>query len=432
MLPQFACFLDATLSCLTQRKELDWSLHTTTKWEKRSPFHLYVQPYAAATLAPGQVSCFPQFTALPTELQLCILGFCSTPTLFQIMRVSQSLRLEASKLFWSDPNMYFFVEAYWLIGGGYPGHTCWDLGFLACVQGVEIEFDSGTINDLCPRPDGKVEIQQDRIADFWSTFQRRFPNAKRVLISYPYKPAVWWKDAEPVLEPLRVVVQACPPGVEAQAFVLEEQPLSAGASAAPLHAQRSWQHSIYQPTASNVWAKIETRRHHKTILAPTKQFNGPVGRFKGLKHKYAMISLQVWALWPLMIEAMARRHFNGRKDDLFPCPSPRCTTHFAVAKEWIFHAAELHSQEWKKFEILPNETRTVFQERARVLEETSKGLDRQYNEIKAEWNRQERGEQREIERSWIEQLENNKTWDTGKPARESTLWKEFLQEMSEE
>jgi hypothetical protein len=67
-----------------------------------------------------------------------------------------------------------------------------------------------------------------------------------------------------------------------------------------------------------------------------------------------------------------------------------------------------------------------------VLEETSKGLDRQYNEIKAEWNRQERGKQREIERSWIEQLENDRTWDTGKPARESTLWKEFLQEMSEE
>lgn len=57
---------------------------------------------------------------------------------------------------------------------------------------------------------------------------------------------------------------------------------------------------------------------------------------------------------------------------------------------------------------------------------------RQYRDIKAAWNEREGHKQKEIERGWMEQLDNDKAWNTGKTARESKLWTHFSQQMSPE
>lgn len=76
MLPRYACNLVATLSHPPWRKELDWGLYSTIEWEKRVPFHVYVQRNPGTPRILEQSNLFPQFSALLTELQLRILAYC--------------------------------------------------------------------------------------------------------------------------------------------------------------------------------------------------------------------------------------------------------------------------------------------------------------------------------------------------------------------
>ena len=249
--------------------------------------------------------------------------------------MSSTLRIEASRLFWAHPNAYFVVEAYWLLDGGYPGYTCWDMGFLDHVQNVEIQWDAGTQNTICPRPDGRMEIQQDRITTFWTSFTQRFPNAKRVLVNYTEESPIWWKDTKPVIRPLRILMQSCPPELEVYVQVLEEQPLLVDPSTIAPSTKKKWQRSVYQPSAGSVWAKVELNGVRNTILMPMKRFDGPVGESEQLKYKYSQILLQKYALWPLMVEVVARQNFDGGNDDSFSYPSFARDEHFTKAVAWI-------------------------------------------------------------------------------------------------
>jgi hypothetical protein len=89
---------------------------------------------------------------------------------------------------------------------------------------------------------------------------------------------------------------------------------------------------MYQLVAGSVWVENESNKDRNTILMPMKRFNGPVGEFERLQYEQSRIFLLKYALWPLMVEAVARDHFKGRKHDSFSCPSPGCDAHFAKAR----------------------------------------------------------------------------------------------------
>lgn len=100
------------------------------------------------------------------------------------MKVSSTLRTEASKLFWANTEAYVLIEAQWLLEGGYPGYTHSDLGFLAHVQNVEVDYWQGIDDRICPlHEDGTVEVQQDQITNFWESLVKRCPRAKRVIVN---------------------------------------------------------------------------------------------------------------------------------------------------------------------------------------------------------------------------------------------------------
>jgi hypothetical protein len=431
MFPEFACNLSATLSYPPWRNDLDWGLYTTKEWEKRTTFHSYVQPGAATACLPGQVSSFPRFSTLPAELQLRVLSFCPARTLFQVMRVSSTLRTEASKLFWANPNAFFVVEAYWLLDGGYPGNTCWDMAFLHHVQQVEIEYYPGAGNTICPQEVGEISVRQDLILCFWKSFKQRFPNAKRVIINQNWETTSCWSDTEPVALPLRTLIQYCPPGINVSAFVLEKNPLIDNSTI--ITSKKSWQRSLYQPTADGRWETLQLDGRHTTLFMPTKQFSGPVGEFRGLAYECERIACQKYGLWPLMIEALDRHHFDGGRNESFTCPAFGCDAYFAKAGEWTVHAVKLHCQGWRAGEpmvLLPNELRAVFEEKENALEARREKIIKRYKEMFEDWNEEGGQRRRKTERGWIEQLENDAAWDTGEKARESKLWRELLQQMS--
>jgi hypothetical protein len=106
MLPEFVCNFLATLTHPPWTKALRRDLHMTLEGEERIPFSFYVRPSPATAGSSCQTTSFSHYNALPSELQVYILTFCSAPTLFQLMKVSSGLRADVGKLFWADPEAY--------------------------------------------------------------------------------------------------------------------------------------------------------------------------------------------------------------------------------------------------------------------------------------------------------------------------------------
>lgn len=166
---------------------------------------------------------------------------------------------------------------------------------------------------------------------------------------------------------------------------------------------------------------------------PTKRLDGPVGDFKAIRHKEDRRLLKQHALWPLMIEAIDRHYSSVGKDNPFFCPFSGCSAHFAKAGEWTTHALSSHAQMWRvgePMEILPDSLRVAFTAKADALKEEKEQVDKHYRRLFSDWNEQGEQRRKELERGWMIQLETDEAWKTGKKARESRLWAEFLEQMT--
>jgi hypothetical protein len=113
-----------------------FGIEATWRGELRIPFACHVRP-TSPTLLPN-VS-FHQFARLPAELQIHVLQSCDKPTLFRLMQTSQSIRTEATKLFFADSETWYCVDGFWLNGGGLPNETIHDLDFLRHIQRLHVE-----------------------------------------------------------------------------------------------------------------------------------------------------------------------------------------------------------------------------------------------------------------------------------------------------
>jgi hypothetical protein len=89
------------------KRALEWDLHAKYYGDTYIPFARHVRSEPRAYLSPS----FTLFPSLPLELKLRILSFCTAATLFQLMQVSSMMREEAAKLFWSNPSVWYTVDA---------------------------------------------------------------------------------------------------------------------------------------------------------------------------------------------------------------------------------------------------------------------------------------------------------------------------------
>ena len=424
MLPEYTCNFLATLAHPPWRTALRRTLHMTLEGEERTLFSYYVQPSSAQAASWSHTTFFP-FKALPDELQLRVLGFCSASTLFQLMRVSSWLRTEASKLFWAHPGAYFLIEAWWLVDGGYPGYTHSDLAFLANVQNVQIDYGVETQHRICPLRDGIVEVQQDRIAGFWEMFTKRCPKAKRVIINQCCISTTTRDENQGVPEELQLLVRSSPLGIAASTFIVE------GADV-----PKKWQRAVYHMCADSSWEKIKLGQDWKTILVPAKQHTGPVGRFQEIEYRGSLLILEEDGLWPILVEAVDRYHFGGGRNRPFSCPAAGCNGYFEKAGEWTIHAAEWHNQDWMgddRCKLLPQAIRGEFEERFVMLADKRKNICQDASRIREEWKRAGKEQQRGIRLMWIEQLKNDPAWETGEElGGGSRLFQAFWEEMNAE
>lgn len=423
MLPEFTCNFLATLAHPPWPAALRRNLYLTREGEERTPFHLYVRSRPILEGPCGQPVSFPCLTALPVELQLRILTFCSASTLFQLMRVSSSIRAEASKLFWAYSSAYFVVEAAWILDGGYPSYTCSNLAFLASVQNVQINLWEGTDDRICPLRNGTVEVRHDRIADFWKTFAQRCPRAKKVVVNQCWVSPPWREDSQCVPKALRFLVQSSPLGIATSAFIVEE-------------VDEQWQRAMYQWRAEGLWRKVKLEQDWKAVLVPAKRFESLVERFQEISLRGSLLELEQDGLWPVLVESLDRYHFDSGRNRPFSCPSAGCDQQFQKAGEWTRHAAELHNQEWmgdNRFQMLPQAIRGDFEQQGAKLAEKKKSIWQDARAIRNEWKRGSKEQQRAIQRMWIDQVKRENASVTEEDiCKSGGVWQEFWQEIEAE
>lgn len=322
MWAQSVCNLLNTLCMPPWTTPLDWSLHITFNGEERIPFHIYVQCGSVQPYSSSQISSFPGFQRLPTELQLRILALCTAPSLIQTMRIPM-LRVECEKLFRADPNTYYLIEAHWLFKGGRLGHTSYDLSFMHYAQNIEIEYDVCSDDTIGPIRDDVLEIDHEKAQEFWKTFRSRFPRAKRVVVNQNWESSsIRYLDDEPVTCCLKVLIESCPVELDVLAFVLMEVG-SGGSRRTALPAPTNWHRKLYRLDDDGVWNDVTTTQcERKTILMPPKRFKGPLGDCKALRYQCERILLHKEALRLLqlkpLIDTISIRRSPSRSIALYP------------------------------------------------------------------------------------------------------------------
>ncbi|PVH92301.1 hypothetical protein DM02DRAFT_605517 [Periconia macrospinosa] len=398
----------------------------TLDGERRIPFSIYTRSHS--TCAPdaehGRASF--GFNRLPAELQLRILASCPPSTLFQLMHVSSTLRAEASKRFRAEPSAYFLVEAWWLLDGAHPGKTSCDMAFLAHVENIEVEYQPSLTTEICPRRNDVLTIRQDLIRAFWNSLTRIFPEVKKVILNHNGECITWPDGPGPLPLALQLLLRACPRHVDASTLMLDKGDPARGSGTVGMPLER-WRRSVYRLGEDGLWKRSEPDKVRMTVMMPVKRFIGPVGEFQKLYYDFTEnILLQKYELWPLMVEALDRHHFDGGNREPFSCPIPECHAYLEKPGAWTIHVAEMHFQERKRLvEALPCALKVGFKNRMHALEAKAKEIDAQYKRIGDEWNEKDGLRRRDMERSWMEQLENDEAWSTGNAARESPLWTEF-------
>ncbi|QPG94438.1 hypothetical protein C2857_006051 [Epichloe festucae Fl1] len=426
------------LGCISKppwSKPLNWNLHVTRTGEGRIPFHLYVQcNNAEHPSSPSQCLLFPEFAQLPPELQLRILASCSSPTLWQAMRASSALRVEAAKLFWADEDTYYLVESQWLLGGGYPGDTWYDLSFARHAQNVQVEYDAlAEEEQIGPMVDAVMEVQHDVVRDFWRTFTDWLPSARKVIInqSWASAPERLNGHGHPLPSCLDILIRSSPPTINVLGLILEkEDPDDAWID----RFSDRWRRALYQPAREGEWRKAEPSPVRTVVFMPVKEFNGPVGRFQRLKCFGTGIWQRQNALGPLIIEYVERHHFGGGRSEPLSCLCPGCDALFHKAGQWTLHVLRSHFwliQDWmggRGMNLLSEEARRDFSTHKRNLDADHSALREDWRSTLKEWC-QDGGRRREIREGWIHQLENDAAWYTGQDALESDLWQLFTEEM---
>lgn len=402
------------------KRPLDFSLHGTFYGELFSPFSSYVRQtgWSKSNESIGQYAC------LPTELQLKILQFCDAATLFRLMHTSRNMRVEARKLFFSNPRVWYLVHADWLLKGGYPAHTKLDLDMLASVEQLNLDFSSmrertwmtlegsgrwiGTEEEAVATAHGGMNEQ---IQSFWGTVQLQLPQLKHIILSDEgtrtkrQAPALWKK-----------VGQMCPASIDVSFYLLH------GDDSFNRRSKRTlWRRVINQKTTHDANVRYDWEPCPELpdliVIPPYHEFRGPVGRYEHLCAKYADHNARRRATRMQRIAAMERLHFHQTHEP-FGCSYPDCTAWFAQAEEYTAHAiATRHDEK----DTLPAAYESAFAENDEKLKQLwteAKDLYRSF----LEWWDVEGSEKREVaQREFVHQLEHDPLYAQEEPVDKHPL-----------
>ena len=412
-------------------RPLDFNLHSTHDGEPHIPFSRYVQ------LEPMPSSCmtFPQFCNLSAELQLRVLYFCNSPTLFQLMQTSYTTRAEAKKLFWTYPDSWYRVNGLWLLAGGYPGEDHHDVDFMTYVERLDVNINylrpqnwmTYEVNEIWetwggwppredrPLPEAPIAVIQgieERIRDFWRTLQRRFPRATHVIVSED----MGRKGSRSLPYLFKMIVQMCPTGIIVSASLLQ------GDGNYSSRQERSlWRQVKGNAGVEDEWEHtIPSWTQQRIILMPPKRFRGPVGAYESIDYKFYHHSLQHTAARVLRIIALERYHFHELSDQKgFGCFAPNCEAYFKRPEEYTLHAIQTGHD---ASAVPPENVMALFKKNDKRLLRLQKKDDKAWDLIRRYWGEENTEKRRNAEQAFLDQLEHDPLYAQAKPVKESKAW----------
>lgn len=407
------------------KRPLDLSLPSTYQGELHVPFSRHVRQL---NRIPSDTS-FPQYAHLPVELQLRVLYFCDQPTMFQLMHTSRQARTEARKLFFSNLDTWYHVEASWLLSGGHAGCTTYDIDFLTHVEQIYLDFDwmnertwmnDEGLDHWVGKEDDAIATgyggMHERMQDFWRTLQQRLPRVKHVILGDDHDRSDYHDGRLPP-DVYQKVGQMCPPGISVSVDLVQGD----GSTKSRLKRVR-WQlvtvKEDVSTNASQEW-KLCSNRNETSIIPPNKVFSGPVGAFLEYFTRGKDVNCQRRAIRIHRIAATEKLHFD-RCYEPFSCTAPDCNVHFTQPEEYTTHVIRTKHD---KHYALPEYVETLFTENDERLKRLSE-INDEGEQTFLEWWSEYGSEKRcAAEKEFTHQLEHDPLYAQDKPVSEHKMLK---------
>jgi hypothetical protein len=344
------------------------------------------------------------------------------------MQVSSAMRKESQKLFWSDPETWYFIHGEWLLAGGFSGHLIGAMDAFAYMQRIEVDFGASGplefhawrdgIRRYNKQPPGNVWDQH--IHDFWRTLQHRFPSVTEVVLSQTYGELA----GAPVPVELSILAGKCPASIRTSISCLQEE---------VVHYKRlnriRWQQVSTGDGLPVAWEVAIPSWTRTSILPPPKTFRGPVGAFCRIGYYAALQNFRHWACRFLFIYAV-EAHYLQEGQTPHICLASDCNSQFEVPGQWAAHAIDTGHD--RKVTLLNEQFRALFQDHVARIEELKQHYPEGVARMQMEWG-EEGSEQRSKAKSvFLSQLQRDPLYTQDKPPEESDLWLSYKRAMNGE
>ena len=318
------------------RNSLDSTLYMNHHGQSFKYFHQHIHQRPSSI---GLKGSFYQHAELPAELQLLIIQHCDAPTLFQLMRTTRDIRIEATRLFFSDPAIWYRLEADFLLKRPSAGDSLYEPCFLASVEQLEVysphlksrvwkpDMEGKTFQSSKERSEYVNEHIKANIQAFWCTVQQFCPQLKRIMFT---RDGESFPDKNVMVDCFQRMAQLCPQGLDV--FFYTNEPAEEAVNRR--RKRILWQLS----TSDEIPPKPEA--HLKApgmiVVPPQKTNRGRVGEFikaRTIGEKYCS---QSFAAEFYRAAAVEHHYFLGRHKP-FGCSVANCDAWFDQPEQYTTH-----------------------------------------------------------------------------------------------
>jgi hypothetical protein len=411
-------------------RPLDMSLRSTSEGELQIPLSHFVLP---AIPTESSSRGFPRVLRLPAELQLRIISFCDNQTLFHLMHTSSYMRSEAKKLFFSNSNTWYCVNADWISRGCFPGDARHDMEFLSMVEQLKVQFrrmdadywlrkhhiTGDTVKEFqyeFEEEDRAVERLEQCFEDFWQRLHASFPGVVRVKVKC--KDFFGTPRKQPP-EIFKKLARSCRYNTKVSFSLIKTLGHRLG------QAERSIWHQSSDTTTSNVTNEWEERINdpEPRVMLPVKTFRGPFGAYEYMIHQRVQYHQLGHTIMVMLIAAVKRQHFCGQLSP-FRCPAPSCSAWFNLPGEFTTHMIS-YSQH-REHIVPPEHCRSLFAEANTRLETLKTDENKAHEAFGRLWSQTDTEKWIATEAAAVQQIASDPLYALKEPGYESYIMDKAL------
>jgi hypothetical protein len=409
------------------RNPLNSTVYMTHYGQSFKYFHQHIHQRQLT----GSKGSFHRYTGLPAELQLRVMQQCDAPTLFHLMRTKRDLRIEARKLFFSDPATWYRLQADFLLQQPLATESMYEPCFLASVKQLEIHSPHLNSRAWLPEVDDKTFVSsgerlkfvnehiKTNIQAFWCTVQRFCPQVKRIMFT---KDGTSFPDKDVMTDCFQKMAQLCPQGLDVFFYTTEPAKEAVG---------RRRKRVLWRLKTSDedMVTEITPKRekHFKApgliVVPPEKPHRGRVGDFIKSQTIWEKYCGQRFAAEYSRAAAVEQYHFQGRKEP-FGCSVTDCDAWFDQPEQYTTH---LLATRHGKDEAAPGQAGALVADNTEHLLMLEQKLKEAQNTFWKWWGDYPSEQRTMAEREVMHQLEHDMLYAQDKPVSEHALLKSIYE-----